>query len=194
MQSRSRDGLPIDIQDLVSRFALDSASEFLFGIKLDTLSQPLTVPGKVKLGPKGSIPSEGATKFDEFTEAFERVAVVITRRGVQGATWPLLELFKDKSEDAIATIMSWMEPVVEQAMAKNDRRKEAGFEIAANDHVFLDFLASKTDGKPTSCIQTGVLIFADVEHIRYELITYLIASRDTVSVVIRSCTNISMLS
>ncbi|KAJ7502610.1 cytochrome P450 monooxygenase CYP63 [Mycena galericulata] len=162
--SRSREDLPIDIQDLVSRFALDSASEFLFGTKLDTLLQPLTIPGKAKLGPKGSIPSEGATKFDEFTEAFERVAVLITRRGAQGPTWPLFELFTDKTEGSIATITSWMEPVVGQAIAKKERRKESGFETAPNEHVFLDFLASQTD---------------DVEHIRYELITYLIASRDT---------------
>ncbi|KAJ7689585.1 cytochrome P450 monooxygenase CYP63 [Mycena rosella] len=162
--SRSRDDLPIDVQDLMSRFTLDSASEFLFGIKLDTLSQPLTVPGKVKLGPKGSVPIDGATEFDEFTEAFERVAVVITRRGTQGNTWPLLELFEDKTESSIATIMNWMEPVVERALAEKDSRKRAGVETAANENVFLDFLASRTD---------------DVEHIRYELITYLIASRDT---------------
>ncbi|KAJ7159063.1 cytochrome P450 monooxygenase CYP63 [Mycena crocata] len=162
--SRSQDNLPIDIQDLVSRFTLDSASEFLFGMKLDTLSQPLTVPGKVKLGPKGSIPNDGATEFDEFTEAFERVAVIITRRGVQGDTWPLLELFEDKTEDSIATIMNWMEPVVERAIKEKGRRMKAGIQTAANENVFLDFLASKTD---------------DVEHIRYELITYLIASRDT---------------
>ncbi|KAJ6595533.1 cytochrome P450 monooxygenase CYP63 [Mycena vulgaris] len=164
ISSRSRDNLPIDIQDLVSRFTLDSASEFLFGMKLDTLSQPLTVPGKAKLGPKGSIPIDGATEFDEFTEAFERVAVMITRRGTQGDTWPLLELFEDKTEGSIATIMNWMEPVVTRAIAEKDRRTKAGVETAANENVFLDFLASKTD---------------DVEHIRYELITYLIASRDT---------------
>ncbi|KAJ7910281.1 cytochrome P450 [Mycena leptocephala] len=121
-------------------FTLDSASEFLFGMKLDTLSQPLTVPGKVKLGPK----------FDEFTAAFEHVAVVTTQRGAQGEIWPLLELFGDKTEAAISTIMTWWIP--------------SGVATDASENAFLDFLASKTD---------------DVEHIRYELVTYLIASRDT---------------
>ncbi|KAJ7281436.1 cytochrome P450 monooxygenase CYP63 [Mycena rebaudengoi] len=164
ISTRSRDSLPIDIQDLVSRFTLDSASEFLFGMKLNTLSQPLTQPGKAKLGPKGSIPIDGATEFDEFTEAFERVAVIITRRGTQGDTWPLLELFEDKTEDSISTIMNWMEPMVKKAVSEKERRSQAGVETAAGENVFLDFLASKTN---------------DVEHIRYELITYLIASRDT---------------
>ncbi|KAJ7853718.1 cytochrome P450 monooxygenase CYP63 [Mycena olivaceomarginata] len=162
--SRSRQNLPIDIQDLVSRFTLDSASEFLFGMKLNTLSQPLTVPGKVKLGPKGSIPIDGATEFDEFTEAFERVAVIITRRGTQGDTWPLLELFEDKTEDSIATIMNWLEPIVNRAISDKENGKAAGAVTPLDDNVFLDFLAAKTD---------------DVEHIRYELVTYLIASRDT---------------
>ncbi|KAJ7310067.1 hypothetical protein DFH08DRAFT_823103 [Mycena albidolilacea] len=81
--SRSHECLPINIQDLVARFTLDSASEFLFGVELGTLSRPLTIPGKVKLGPQGSVPIDGATEFDEFTEAYERVAVIITRRGTQ---------------------------------------------------------------------------------------------------------------
>jgi hypothetical protein len=130
----------------MSRFTLDSASEFLFGMKLNTLSQPLTQPGKAKLGPKGSIPMDGATEFDEFTEAFERVAVIITRRGTQGDTWPLLELFEDKTEDSISTIMNWMEPMVKKAVSEKERRSQAGVETAAGENVFLDFLASKTNG------------------------------------------------
>jgi hypothetical protein len=157
--SRSRDRLPIDIQDLVSRFTLDSASEFLFGMNLDTLSQPLTVPGRVKLGPKGSLPIDGITEFDEFTAAFEHVAVVTTHRGAQGELWPLMELFKDKTEDSIATIMDWTEPIVEKAMMDKRERKEAGVETAASEKVFLDFLTSKTDGKSISCVWTWILIF-----------------------------------
>ncbi|KAJ6544117.1 cytochrome P450 [Mycena capillaripes] len=133
-------------------------------MKLDTLSQPLTLPGKVKLGPKGSIPIDGITEFDEFTTAFEHVAVVTTQRGAQGELWPLMELFKDKTEDSIATIMNWMEPIVKRTIDEKQRRQETGVETAAGENFLLDFLASKTD---------------DVEHIRYELITYLIASRDT---------------
>ena len=44
-------------------------------------------PGRVVLGPKGSAPADGASDWDVFTDAFETVAVLITRRGVQGDTW-----------------------------------------------------------------------------------------------------------
>ncbi|KIJ41473.1 hypothetical protein M422DRAFT_60420 [Sphaerobolus stellatus SS14] len=159
---RSNKGRPIDIQDLVSRFTLDSASEFLFGRRLDTLSRPLTEPGKVKLGLKGSILIDRSDEFDVFTEAFGRVAVLMTQRGAQGPTWPLLELFKDLTEEPIQVIMNWLDPLVKVTLKK--KMKSLGTVPETKDAIFLDFLASQTD---------------DFEHIRYELVTYLIASRDT---------------
>ncbi|KAI9454183.1 cytochrome P450 monooxygenase CYP63 [Russula earlei] len=161
---------PIDVQDLLQRVTLDAASLFLWGPPLNTLDQPLTQPGRVVLGPKGSAPADGGGEWDVFTDAFETVAVLITRRGVQGDTWPLLELFKDKTEEPIQVIMDWLEPLVRQALSRKAKRREANADakisIRDDDSVFLDYLADQTD---------------DVEHIRYELITFLIASRDTTS-------------
>ncbi|KAI0298782.1 cytochrome P450 [Multifurca ochricompacta] len=161
---------PIDIQDLLQRFTLDAAALFLWGTALNTLDQPLTEPGRVVLGPKGSAPADGGGEWDVFTNAFETVAVLITRRGVQGNTWPLLELFKDKTEEPIQVIMDWLEPLVREAISRKAKRRVANGEakVSARDEdtVFLDYLADRTD---------------DVEHIRYELITFLIASRDTTS-------------
>ncbi|THH03746.1 hypothetical protein EW146_g10352, partial [Bondarzewia mesenterica] len=101
---------------------------------------------------------------DAFTEAFERVAVLITRRGTQGDTWPLLELFEDKTEEPIETIMRWLDPLVKRAVKQKEEMQKSGVEPSVEESCFLDFLASRTD---------------DIEHIRYELVTYLIASRDT---------------
>ncbi|KAF8472289.1 cytochrome P450 monooxygenase CYP63 [Russula ochroleuca] len=162
---------PIDVQDLLQRFTLDSAALFLWGHALNTLDMPLTQPGRVVLGPKGSAPADGGSEWDEFTNAFETVAVLITRRGVQGDTWPLLELFKDKTEEPIQVIMDWLEPLVRQALDRKAKRVEAsGGDAKVSSHddetVFLDYLTDRSD---------------DVEHIRYELVTFLIASRDTTS-------------
>lgn len=144
--SRSTKFQPIDIQDLVSRFTLDSASEFLFGIQLDTLARPLTEPGKVKLSPRGCIPIDRAEEFDVFTEAFERVAVLVTRRGTQGTTWPLMELFKDLTEEPIGVIMDWLDPLVKVALEKKETMRSLGTVPETKNAVFLDFLASQTDG------------------------------------------------
>jgi hypothetical protein len=182
---------PIDVQDLLQRFTLDSAALFLWGHALNTLDLPLTQPGRVILGPKGSAPADGGSEWDVFTNAFESVAVLITRRGVQGDTWPLLELFKDKTEEPIQVIMDWLEPLVRRALDRKTKRMEAIWgdaKVSSRDDetVFLDYLADQSDGTNSSpppfsswtVVEPRVV---DVEHIRYELITFLIASRETVS-------------
>ena len=40
---------------------------------LNTLDLPLTQPGRVVLGPKGSVPADGGSEWDEFTNAFKTV-------------------------------------------------------------------------------------------------------------------------
>lgn len=149
--SRAAADAPIDIQDLLQRLTLDAAALFLWGHALNTLDQPLTQPGRVVLGPKGSAPADGAGEWDVFTNAFESVAVLITRRGVQGDTWPLLELFKDKTEEPIQVIMDWLEPHVRRALYRKAKRREAKGDdalVSARDDetVFLDYLADRTDG------------------------------------------------
>jgi hypothetical protein len=187
--SRAAAYAPIDIQDLLQRLTLDAAALFLWGHALNTLDQPLLQPGRVVLGPKGSAPADGGGEWDVFTNAFESVAVLITRRGVQGDTWPLLELFKDKTEEPIQVIMDWLEPHVRRALDRKAKRKEANGDAVVSarddDTVFLDYLADRTDGALLCAFTSWPVLrhvsVADVEHIRYELITFLIASRDTVS-------------
>jgi hypothetical protein len=77
---------PIDVQDLLQRlkllrFTLDAAALFLWGHALNTLGLFLTQPGCVVLGPKGSAPADDGSEWDEFTNAFETVAVLLTRHG-----------------------------------------------------------------------------------------------------------------
>lgn len=149
--NRAVAGAPIDVQDLLQRFTLDSAALFLWGHALNTLDLPLTQPGRVVLGPKGSAPADGGSEWDVFTNAFETLAVLITRRGVQGDTWPLLELFKDKTEEPIQVIMDWLEPLVRRALDRKTKRREASWgdaKVSSRDDetVFLDYLADQSDG------------------------------------------------
>jgi hypothetical protein len=106
---------------------------------------------------------------------------------VQGDTWPLLELFKDKTEEPIQVIMDWLEPHVRRALDRKAKRREAKEDAVVNarddETVFLDYLADRTDGVSIFAVTSWPAEprVADVEHIRYELITFLIASRGTVS-------------
>src|SRR4051812_35501938 len=44
LHSRLADGTPVDFQDLVARFTLDSATEFLFGANVHSLDAELPFP------------------------------------------------------------------------------------------------------------------------------------------------------
>jgi hypothetical protein len=57
--------------------------------------------------------------------AFETVAVLITHHGVQGDTWPLLELFKDKIEEPIQVIVDCLEPLVRRSMDHKAKRRQS---------------------------------------------------------------------
>jgi hypothetical protein len=57
----------IDLQDLMARFTMDSASEFMFGKCLETLKGRRPQPGTAKLGIKGSAYASGEEdQFGDF--------------------------------------------------------------------------------------------------------------------------------
>jgi len=160
IENRAVARAPIDVQDLLQRVTLDAAALFLWGHALNTLDMPLTQPGRVVLGPKGSAPADGGSEWDVFTNAFETLAVLITRRGVQGDTWPLLELFKDKTEEPIQVIMDWLEPLVRRALDRKAKRMETSWgdaKVSLHDEetVFLDYLADQSDGTHSSFSPRG---------------------------------------
>src|ERR1700720_1527525 len=68
---------PCDAQDLYARFTLDTASEFLFGLNLNTLSSSLPVPGEGVIGAKGSITADS---WGSFAQAFEEIQQIVTTR------------------------------------------------------------------------------------------------------------------
>lgn len=68
MSSFAEEGVAFDAQDLLARFTLDSASEFLFGKCLNSLAGKLPVAGSAKMGPKGSSTED---EFGTFAWAFE---------------------------------------------------------------------------------------------------------------------------
>lgn len=77
-KERFRMDLAIDFQDLISRFTLDSASEFLFGHCIDSLSTELPFPYN----------ATHTTQRDStaaFTDAFFRAQHAIHRRVIIGS-------------------------------------------------------------------------------------------------------------
>lgn len=137
---------PCDVQDLFSRFTLDTASEFLFGIPLNTLRKPLPQAGCVRIGQRGSQSVDDHNKFEEFTEAFEKAQVIIARRTNVGSLWPLFELLRDKTEDNMVVVKRWLDPLAQKAVERKLGRREEGAKLSLEDATYLDFLADNTDG------------------------------------------------
>ena len=94
-------GVPIEAQDLYSRFSVDSASEFLFGERLDTLHGALPKAEKAAIGSKGSATDDN---FGAFVNAFEVSQQITTQRARRGYFWPIKELIHDEAVPHANTI------------------------------------------------------------------------------------------
>ena len=117
----------LNFEDLIARFTVDTASEFLFGENLNTLSYR----------------EDG---FGPFTNAFMDIQALICRRNMLGNFWPLLELFKDKSERHRKVIRGWVDPLVVRAVQIQKEMKEKGQTVNTNECTFLEYLATTTEG------------------------------------------------
>jgi len=77
---------------VIARFTLDSASEFLFGKNVESLTDTLPYPHHL-VGPQTARPSSA----DAFAAAFAEAQFIIAERGRFGWTWPLHEIFHNKT-------------------------------------------------------------------------------------------------
>ena len=155
----------LDLEDLIARFTVDTASEFLFGENLNTLSY-------------------GGDGFHSFTNAFVDIQALILRRNLLGNFWPLFELFKDKSEGHKKVIRGWVDPLVARAVWIQKEMKEKGQTLNPEDCTFLEYLGTTTQGTShLSCIDEDELMgfILDVDVLRDQLLNILLAARDTVS-------------
>jgi hypothetical protein len=91
------------LQDVIARFTLDAASEFLFGKNVDSLSGVLPYPHNVAASyPTHTSPAE------DFAKAFSSAQYIISVRYKIGWTWPLLEIFEDKTKKPMKVVNSFL--------------------------------------------------------------------------------------
>ena len=120
----------IDIADLTWRFTTDTASEFLFGQTLDTLSF-----------------SEVDGGFDSFITAFAEIQDIVFKRNSFGVLWPLTELSGDLTEPLGNIIKQFVDPIVQRAMEHKRKMVEKGQQVEADQCTFLEYLAWRNDGE-----------------------------------------------
>lgn len=155
-----------EVQDLFSRFALDAASEFLFGENLDTLSASLPEPYKTPMGPKGSATTD---TWGDFASAFDEAQMNITKRARIGYLWPLLELFEDRNSRHAKVINEWLDPLVKKALREEKRFSAvSGSGTTARDKNFLQHLVDSTESEwiliEIDTINENNLMFRSTDH------------------------------
>ncbi|KAG8733597.1 hypothetical protein FRC11_004833, partial [Ceratobasidium sp. 423] len=139
----------VDFQDLVSKFTMDSASEFLFGINVKSLEQPLSLPHKKE------------TVGNGFAAAFSSVQAQAVVRFTYGALWPYMEFFSDRIRKDMRVIDAFIQPILE---AKLNLKKKGALEEDEERETLIDHLVKLTD---------------DEKLIKDELFNVMIAGRDT---------------
>ncbi|KAI8995693.1 cytochrome P450 [Trametes punicea] len=181
MVARLREGVPVDWQDVASRFTMDSATEFLFGRNVHSLNAPLPYPStysaRTLITRAASDLRPNASEGDEvhpanrFVRAFQDAlrATGVRTRFVQ-STWPLFEFWGDKVKQYLKAVDDFIDPIVEEALrAKAEKVSGGGVdaegkEQARDDETLLEHL---------------VKFMNDPKVIKDETLNILLAGRDT---------------
>jgi hypothetical protein len=138
MKGRFSQGIAVDFQDVVSRFTLDTATEFLFGRDVKSLSAELPYPSTYKWYTRSTHPS------DEFALAFNRVQEYTVPRALYGRVWPLFEFWKDSVAAERSLTDKFISPLIEAALQR--KNANGAYELNKEEGCLLDHLVHQTDG------------------------------------------------
>ncbi|KAF8810034.1 cytochrome P450 monooxygenase pc-3, partial [Phlegmacium glaucopus] len=116
-KTRLAEGYPIEFQDLVSRFTLDSATEFLFGSDVGSLAADIFYPASAAHLNKPSFYNHPSTIFVKALSEGQHLTIA---RASFGNDWPLLEFWSDKVAPYRKVIDNFAEPLMEDALAKRN--------------------------------------------------------------------------
>src|SRR6267154_1498967 len=187
LKVRLRQGYPVDFQDLVSRFTMDSATEFLLGKDVCSLSAGLTYPPSSPLSKDPAILHHPANRF---AHAFHEAQVVTMPRGNFGALWRMAEFWEDRVEKSMKVCYEFIDPVLKEALEKKKAMRSNGSLTSSQDKeaqegdTLLDHLVNYSEGETFCNNCFGICERsrrADPIFIRDETINIMLAGRDTVS-------------
>jgi hypothetical protein len=125
---------------------LDSATEFLFGHDVESLSANIPYPPSAAHLNKPSFYNHPSTIF---AKAFGEGQSLTVFRSSLGKDWPLLEFWSDKVAPLRKVMDNFTEPLMEAALAKRDLELSKGVNAKDNDEKdnLLAHLVRHTQGK-----------------------------------------------
>lgn len=127
------------LQDVVARFTLDSATEFLLGHDVKSLSEELPYPhNEIARSSGDRNKSQFATSG--VLSSFKAAQDIMLKRIRFGDHWPLSSFFKDDIKGHMKVLHGFVDPIVASAIQK----KRAGAE--KEDDTLLQNLVKSTEG------------------------------------------------
>ncbi|KAI0368069.1 cytochrome P450 monooxygenase pc-3 [Pilatotrama ljubarskyi] len=164
IKERVRSNMAFDFQDLISRFTLDSATEFLFGTCVHSLDSSLPYP-------RGHSPytsKDEKSAAERFAVAFGKAQIIVAERPRLGWVWPLKEIFKTSTDEHMAVVDAFIEPILKEALRKKEERLKDQDVLdekeSQDDETLLDHLVKQT---------------SDPAILHDETLNILLAGRDT---------------
>ena len=95
IKNRLAQDIPVDFQDLIGRFTVDTATHFLLGKEVGTLGVGLLPYPRTSSRYQ---PLEKSNHFaNRFFHAFQEAQIISAYRVRFGEHWPLFEFWKDKT-------------------------------------------------------------------------------------------------
>ncbi|KAF8883906.1 CYP63 cytochrome P450 monooxygenase-like protein [Gymnopilus junonius] len=170
LKERLREGYAVDFQDLMSRFTLDSATSFLFGNNVQSLSADLPYPHSAtsytSLNPRHTPQGDAANAF---AHAFLEAQEVISLREKYGwPWWPFMEMWRDKIQKPMQVVNDYIQPIVQEALAK----KRVDVHVDGQEKV------EGGEGSET-LLDHLVGVTSDPVVLKDEILNIMIAGRDT---------------
>ncbi|KAF7299062.1 hypothetical protein MIND_00854500 [Mycena indigotica] len=171
IKNRMKTGYAIDFQDLIGRFTMDSATEFLFGSCVHSLHASLPFPHNASFVAPEADPVHARVAM-EFMEAFNQTMWHTANRARVGWTWPLMEMWYDKTAAPMEIVSAYIDPIIKDRLEKKrvadalkqDLDKKELEEDSAESMTLLDDLVGMT---------------SDPKVIKDETLNIMIAGKDT---------------
>lgn len=142
---------------------MDSATEFLFGQDVGSLSAGLPYPSGSKAG-NAIVAADHPSNV--FVRAFVKGQELIARRSRAGTVWPLLEFWENKVTPHRRVMEEVVQPLLDDAFARKKKRKEDIGEALDDKEVtsLLDDLVKDTDGNGLDISLLVLLIAGTFRH------------------------------
>ena len=140
LKERFSRGIAVNVQDLLSRYTMDTATGFLFGQDVKSLSGELPYPSTYK----GYTPSRDHPS-DKFTSACDRAQEYSYSRHFFAKAWRLAEFWEDTVKTQMGITNEFIDPLVHAALQKK-RDAKGVCEMNKDDGTLLDHLVQQADG------------------------------------------------